>query len=62
TAVATKPKPQPLGCGCYHILGSERENGERSLDVEVFYAGGITAIDKLPVRWGELKTEHATQP
>ena len=20
TAVAMKPKPQPLGCGCYHYL------------------------------------------
>lgn len=48
--------------GKIYILGSERENGERSLDVEVFNAGGITAIDKLPVRWGELKAEHATQP
>ena len=45
-----------------YILGSDRENEERSLDVEVFNAGGITAIGKLPVRWGELKAEHATQP
>lgn len=48
--------------GKIYILGSDRENGERSLDVEVFNAGGITAIDKLPVRWSELKAEHATQP
>ena len=59
-------KNSPFGAeavnGKIYILGSERENGERSLDVEVFNAGGITAIDKLPVHWGELKAEHAPQP
>ena len=48
--------------GKIYILGSERKDGERSLDVEVFNAGGITAINKLPVRWGELKAKQATQP
>ena len=59
-------KNSPFGAAAVndkiYILGSERENGERSLDVEVFYAGGITAINKLPVRWGELKAEHTIQP
>ena len=59
-------KNSPFGAeavnGKIYILGSERENGERSLDVEVFNADGITTIDKLPVRWSELKAEHATQP
>ena len=59
-------KNSPFGAaavnGKIYILGSERKDGERSLDVEVFNAGGITAIDKLPVRWGELKSEHAPQP
>ena len=59
-------KNSPFGAAAVndkiYIFGSERENEERSLDVEVFNAGGITAIDKLPVRWGELKVEHALQP
>ena len=59
-------KNSPFGAAAVndkiYILGGERENEERSLDVEVFNAGGITAIDKLPVRWGELKVEHALQP
>ena len=59
-------KNTPFGAaavnGKIYILGSDRENGERSLDVEVFNAGGVTVIDKLPVRWGELKAEHAIQP
>ena len=59
-------KNSPFGAaavnGKIYILGSERENEERSLDVEVFNAGDITAINKLPVRWGELKAEQATQP
>ena len=48
--------------GKIYILGSERKNGERSLDVEVFDDGGVTAMNKLPVRWGELKAEHAIEP
>ena len=48
--------------GKIYILGSERKNGESSLDVEVFKAGRVTAIDKLPVRWGELKAQDVTQP
>ena len=59
-------KNSPFGAaavnGKVYIFGSERESGEHSLDVEVFNASGITAIDKLPVRWGELKAEQATQP
>ena len=48
--------------GKIYIFGSERKNGGLSLDVEVFKAGRITAIDKLPVRWGELKAKHTIQP
>ena len=61
-------KNSPFGAeavnGKIYILGSERENGERSLDVEVFDTGfrAVTAAGKLSVRWGKLKAEHAPQP
>lgn len=48
--------------GKIYILGSARKNGEPSLDVEIFKAGRVTAIDKLPVRWGELKGQDVSQP
>lgn len=48
--------------GKIYILGSERKNGEPSLDVEIFKAGRVTATDKLPVCWGELKAQDVTQP
>ena len=48
--------------GKIYILGSERKNGEPSLDVEIFKAGRVTATDKLPVRWGELKAQDVSQP
>ena len=45
-----------------YILGSEREGGELSLDVEVFKVVGVRATDKLPVRWGDLKAQDVSQP
>ena len=50
--------------GKIYILGSERENGELSLDVEVFDTGfrAVTATGKLSTRWGELKAEPQSQP
>ncbi len=64
-------KPMPIGNTPFgvatvnqkiYILGSEREGGDLSLDVEVFKVVGIRATDKLPVRWGELKTQNVSQP
>ena len=50
--------------GKIYILGSKRENGELSLDVEVFDTGfrAVTATGKLSTRWGKLKAEHQNQP
>ena len=64
-------KPMPIGNTPFgvatvnqkiYILGSEREGGELSLDVEVFKVIGVRAADKLPVRWGDLKAQDVTQP
>ena len=64
-------KPMPIGNTPFgvatvnqkiYILGSEREGGELSLDVEVFKVVGVRATDKLPVRWGELKAQDVSQP
>ena len=45
-------------------IGSERENGELSLDVEVFDTRfrAVTATGKLSTRWDELKAEPQSQP
>ncbi len=64
-------KPMPIGNTPFgvatvnqkiYILGSEREGGEFSLDVEVFKVVGVRATDKLPVRWGELKAQDVSRP
>ena len=64
-------KPMPIGNTPFgvatvnqkiYILGSEREGGELSLDVEVFKVVGVRATDKLPVRWGELKAQDVLPP
>ena len=64
-------KPMPIGNTPFgvatvnqkiYVLGSEREGGELSLDVEVFKVVGVSATDKLSVRWGELKTQDVSQP
>ncbi len=64
-------KPMPIGNTPFgvatvnqkiYILGSEREGGQLSLDVEVFKVVGVSATDKLPVRWGELKAQDVSQP
>ena len=49
--------------GKIYILGGYRENGEFSLDVEVFDTGfrAVTGTGKLSTRWGELKAQPQSQ-